>query len=647
MKIKPLSLKTRVLIYPAIFILVPSIFIGYFSIVVTRNMVVNKVTKLNTQLLSQLQYDIDRELASVERGVSSLLTNRKIQEIMYTDYSKNPNGKSEGYFFITDNLKNIVNSRQDIVDAIGIYGYNTENIVILGGIYYDSAFIDSEWFMKTIENRGRFSYEAPSFEDKPYLRKEWPFIPASRVFIDPATNRVTMAVRVFFRVETLTKLIQNALYGKNSEVAIVDSKSRVIALAKESVDETGEKRINSIKDLENLKLLNKEVLGVIASKVKEKKENNATSINGYMTIKIDGEKKLISYAASDVNDWITMSVIPLGNLLAEVMQIIQVIVIVATVSAVTGISLSGLFFYKIATKPINKIIKYVKQLEIGDFTEDITMDRKDELKVVGDALNNTVDRLRGVLKEMDNGREIILKSSQDISRESETVAQNSISEATSIEETSSTVKEISSLVIATLEKTKEANELTQNTVENVKITGGHSVNLKNSMDAITKSSNNIKKIISVIDEIAFQTNLLAINASVEAARAGEAGRGFSVVAYEIRNLALKSREAATSIKELIEESEVCVLEGGDYVEDTLNSIDRIVEEVNKVAQIISNIAESADEQEKGINQVHKLISDLDNISQKNSEMAQKNFAIADSLKKEANAFSKIFNFFKF
>ena len=159
-----------------------------------------------------------------------------------------------------------------------------------------------------------------------------------------------------------------------------------------------------------------------------------------------------------------------------------------------------------------------------------------------------------------------------------------------LRDTSSTVKEISSLVIATLEKTKEANELTQNTVEKVKITGEHSVNLKNSMDAITKSSNNIKKIISVIDEIAFQTNLLAINASVEAARAGEAGRGFSVVAYEIRQLALKSRDAATSIKELIEESENCILDGGDYVEDTLNSIDKIVEEVNKVAEIISNIA---------------------------------------------------------
>ncbi len=644
---KTLSLRTKILIYPALFILVPSLFIGVFSIIVTRNMVTNKVTKLNTQLLSQLQYDIDRELASVERGISSLLINRNTQKIMYEDYEKNPMEKSEGYFFITDNLKNIINARQDIVDAIAVYGYDTGNIVIYGGIAYDSDFRNSEWLMRAIENRGRFIYETPSFEEKPYLRNEWPFIPASRVFVDPATNKVTMAARVFFRSEMLTKLIQKALYGKNSEVAIVDFKSRVLALTKETIDESGETKVVSIKDLEELKLLNKEVLGRISSEVKEKKENNIAEINGYFIIKVDGEKKLISYAASNVNDWMTVSVIPLENLLAELRDIIQVIVIAIIIAAVIGIGLSGSFFYRSATKPITKIIKYVKQLETGDFTEDISMSTKDELRVVGDALNNTVNKLREVLKEMNNGREIILKSSQDISKESETVAQNSISEATSIEDTSSTVKEISSLVIATLEKTKEANELTQNTVEKVKITGEHSVNLKNSMDAITKSSNNIKKIISVIDEIAFQTNLLAINASVEAARAGEAGRGFSVVAYEIRQLALKSRDAATSIKELIEESENCILDGGDYVEDTLNSIDKIVEEVNKVAEIISNIAQSADEQEKGINQVHNLISDLDNISQKNAEMAKKTFGIADSLKKEANTFSKIFDFFKF
>jgi methyl-accepting chemotaxis protein len=166
------------------------------------------------------------------------------------------------------------------------------------------------------------------------------------------------------------------------------------------------------------------------------------------------------------------------------------------------------------------------------------------------------------------------------------------------------------------------------------------------MDDITESSRKIADIISVIDGIAFQTNILALNAAVEAARAGEQGRGFAVVASEVRNLAQRSAGAAKEIKELINASVDKVSAGSRLVDDARASMDDIVAQVQRVTQLIGEIGTATAEQTDGIGQVSTAVSQLDQTTQQNAALVEESAAAADSLRQQAARLAEVVGVFK-
>jgi methyl-accepting chemotaxis protein len=166
------------------------------------------------------------------------------------------------------------------------------------------------------------------------------------------------------------------------------------------------------------------------------------------------------------------------------------------------------------------------------------------------------------------------------------------------------------------------------------------------MNDITTSSHRIEDIISVIDDIAFQTNILALNAAVEAARAGEQGKGFAVVAIEVRNLAQRAADAAGEIKRLISESVERIADGSSQVAKAGHTMEEIVSSIQKVNQIMSDIASASQEQSSGISQVNTTIGQMDDVTQQNAALVEQAAASAESLEEQAQALSRAVANFK-
>ncbi len=298
------------------------------------------------------------------------------------------------------------------------------------------------------------------------------------------------------------------------------------------------------------------------------------------------------------------------------------------------------------TKPIKEIQNYSKRLKEGDFSTQLLISSKDEIGVTALMIDETVVKLNNVLLDIDEGQQAIRRNANDISIATDTLTQKTSEQADSLQETKSTIEEITSIIALNVEKTKEVNKLTQDTSYKIKETGDDSKKLERSMTDIIERSKAIDNMINIIDDIAFQTNLLALNAAVEAARAGEQNRGFTVIAEEIRNLAKTSSTAAKEIKEKIKESEIKIGEGSKYIKQTLSNMSLVISDVEEIANVMADITLSVTEQEKGIEHIKEAIFELDNITQHNASIAEETSAITNELRTEANKLSNIFKFFK-
>jgi methyl-accepting chemotaxis protein len=220
------------------------------------------------------------------------------------------------------------------------------------------------------------------------------------------------------------------------------------------------------------------------------------------------------------------------------------------------------------------------------------------------------------------------------------------SQASSLEETSSAMKELTTTVQQNADNAREATQLVLAAAEKAAHGGEVVSEVVETMGAITDSSRKIVDIISVIDGIAFQTNILALNAAVEAARAGEQGRGFAVVASEVRTLAQRSAAAAKEIKTLIDSSVANVNAGSKQVEIAQQTMVEIVTSVNRVTGIMNEIANASAEQSQGIGQINQSVADIDENIQKNAAQVEEAAAAAKAMEEQAGTLHRIIGMFK-
>ena len=295
---------------------------------------------------------------------------------------------------------------------------------------------------------------------------------------------------------------------------------------------------------------------------------------------------------------------------------------------------------------LNEVVRVLDALSRGDLTEKITNEYSGTFGQLKDDSNSTVEQLKEIVGQIKEAVESINTGAKEIAQGNQDLSQRTEEQASSLEETASSMEELTSTVKQNAENAKQANQLAIKASDVAASGNGVVAQVVYTMDSINESSKKIVDIISVIDGIAFQTNILALNAAVEAARAGEQGRGFAVVAAEVRNLAQRSAAAAKEIKTLIGESVENVENGSKLVQQAGDTMEEILVSINRVTDIMAEISAASVEQSSGIEQVNQAITQMDEVTQQNAALVEEAAAAAESLEEQAQNLSQSVAVFK-
>ncbi len=295
----------------------------------------------------------------------------------------------------------------------------------------------------------------------------------------------------------------------------------------------------------------------------------------------------------------------------------------------------GIFIAATIKKPVLKIVDASKRMADGDLDVTIDIGTKDEMGDLAAAFNRMAANINEVMVNINEATEQVASGSRQVSDSSISLSQGATEQASSIEELTASIEEIASQTRLNAENAGQANQLAEDTKENASQGNSRMQQMLGSMEDISESSNNISKIIKVIDEIAFQTNILALNAAVEAAKAGQNGKGFAVVAVEVRNLAARSASAAKETTALIEGS-IKKVEGGTKIaNETAAALVRIVDSIEKVYGLVTNISVASNEQAIGVEQINQGITQIANVVQATSATSQETAAASEELASQA------------
>jgi methyl-accepting chemotaxis protein-2 (aspartate sensor receptor) len=345
--------------------------------------------------------------------------------------------------------------------------------------------------------------------------------------------------------------------------------------------------------------------------------------------------KVVAFAFLKNWNWVIAGGTYIDEYTGEVQSLRNGYVVIGLV-LVLGLS-GGLHWmiHRLILAPMGRAISVAQSIAQGDLSTQLRIESQDEVGQLMQAMNSIGQELGRVVQTVRQGSESVATASVELAQGNSDLSARTEAQASALEETVSSMEQLSDTVKQNADGARQANQLAMG-ASVVAVKGGEVVaEVVSTMKSINDASRKISDIISVIDGIAFQTNILALNAAVEAARAGEQGRGFAVVASEVRSLAGRSAQAAKEIKSLINASVERVERGSALVDQAGTTMTEVVDSISKVTDLIGEISSASNEQSLGVVEVGEAVSQMDQATQQNAALVEEMAAAASSLKAQA------------
>jgi len=461
-------------------------------------------------------------------------------------------------------------------------------------------------------------------------------------------------------VDNIIQSVINKTVGKTGFVFIVNSNGNILYHQNKNFIF---KMIN-INNNENNKIIND---------IKSLKTNflkcNVNKAGGY-----------IFYSPIKLLSWSIVSILPIREFNGPINQIYLLFIISLFITLLINMIISSLLSSSIV-KPLKKVVKAGNDLANGILPEqDLVIKNKDEIGIIANVFNNIADTFKNkqeevfkiaegdlsihistksdddtfalalkkmlsslnfLISQINNSANQLSSSANQFASASQSLSRGASDQASTLEEITSSMTEISSQVKQNSDDAIIASALAHDAMENSEDGNKHMQDLVSAMDDINKSAEEIKRIIKVIDDLAFQTNLLALNANVEAARAGKYGKGFSVVAEEVRNLAGRSAERVKETTSRVENAVKNIINGNNIVDITAKQLIKIKKSTSDAAELIKKIAEASKEQTKGLKEISDGLNQVDKVTQSNTAFSEESASSAEELSKLASQLKNI------
>ena len=473
---------------------------------------------------------------------------------------------------------------------------------------------------------------------------------ASRIVVEDRYVKIALVMEIRENVNSAARNLRNAMLGRNPEEAkrYLDRGAANSAKTTESMNQI-EKLISTPRGKELFKAIQdaRAVYSTSRDKLRElilqqKKEEATEVLFNEVIPKQDRYFDVL-------NDFVAFQRTLMDESVAEGQQTSDsAIALMLELSAVAILLcvLAAWWVTRSITRPLNEAVDVASAVAQGDLTIQIGETTRDETGKLLASLKAMNQNLHRFVSEVRTGSDTINTASSEIASGNLDLSSRTEEQAGELEETASAMEELTSTVKQNADNARQANSLAA-TASEVAVQGGSVVGqVVQTMGEINEASRKIVDIISVIDGIAFQTNILALNAAVEAARAGEQGRGFAVVASEVRTLAQRSASAAKEIKALIDDSVSRVDNGSRLVEQAGATMSEVVASVRRVTDVVAEISAASNEQSDGIEQINHAIVQMDEVTQQNAALVEQAAAAAQSLQEQSGRLVETVSIFK-